>query len=113
MLDGELVGQRVRLVEVVDDVHLAVVAPGGAGDVAGRHARQQLLDVGDRLHGPSGSEVVISTAGESGPCSAWLSRSTATTNGSACSSATTRISVGPAKRSMPTSPKSCRLASAT
>ena len=57
--------------------------------------------------------MVISTAGESGPCSAWLSRSTATTNGSAASSATIRVSVGPANRSMPTSPKSCRLASAT
>ena len=33
------------------------------------------------------SLVVTRTAGESGPCSAWLSRSTATTNGSACSSA--------------------------
>ena len=57
--------------------------------------------------------MVISTAGESGPCSAWLSRSTATTNGSAASSATIRISVGPANRSIPTSPNSCRLASAT
>ena len=34
--------------------------------------------------GRASSLVVISTAGESGPCSAWLSRSTATTNGSAC-----------------------------
>ena len=58
-------------------------------------------------------EVVTSTAGESGPCSACESRSTATTSGSASSSAITRISVGPANRSMPTSPNSCRLASAT
>ena len=42
------------------------------------------LDVLDRPRGPGPREVVISTAGESGPCSAWLSRSTATTNGSAC-----------------------------
>ena len=59
------------------------------------------------------SLVVTRTAGESGPCSAWESRSTATMNGSASSSAMTRISVGPANRSMPTSPKSWRLASAT
>lgn len=62
---------------------------------------------------PSACKVVTRIAGESGPCSAWLSRSTATMNASAVSSATTRISVGPATRSIPTSPYSWRFASAT
>ena len=50
---------------------------------------------------------------ELGSCSAWPSRSQATSAGSASSSAMTRISVGPASRSMPHRPYSCRLASAT
>ena len=45
-------------------------------------------------------EVVTSRAGESAPCSAWLSRSAATWTGSAVSSATTMTSVGPAGMSM-------------
>ena len=47
MLGGERVGQRERLVEVVDDDDLAVVAPGRPGEVPGRHAGQQPLDVRD------------------------------------------------------------------
>ena len=41
-------------------------------------------------------EVVMSQAGEVGPCSAWLTRSVATITGSAESSAIIPISVGPA-----------------
>ena len=48
-----------------------------------------------------------------GSCSAWPRMSAATMDGSAVSSQMTRISVGPASRSIPTVPKSCRLASAT
>ena len=62
---------------------------------------------------PSARDVVISTAGEVGPCSAWPSRSSATSSGSALSSAMIATSVGPASRSMPTWPNSWRLASAT
>ena len=62
---------------------------------------------------PSASEVVMSTAGEVGPCSAWPSRSAATSSGSALSSAITATSDGPASRSIPTRPNSWRLASAT
>ena len=58
-------------------------------------------------------EVVISSDGDVGPCSAWPSRSAATSSGSAVSSAMTATSVGPATRSIPTVPKSWRLASAT
>ncbi len=81
MLGGEGVGHRERLVEVVDDDDLAVVAPRRAGEVPGRHARQDLLDVAPCTVSPSSREVVTRMAGESGPCSAWDSRSTATTNG--------------------------------
>ena len=47
---------------------------------------------------PNFSDVVISQAGLSGPCSAWPRRSVATREGSALSSAMTRISVGPARQ---------------
>ena len=46
-------------------------------------------------------------------CSAWLSRSAATQAGSHPPSASTRISLGPAIMSMPTLPKTFRLAVAT
>ena len=48
--------------------------------------------------------VVMHTAGEFGPCSAWPSKSTATNSASTVSSHITIVSVGPAKRSMPTRP---------
>ena len=47
---------------------------------------------------------MTSTAAASGSCSAWLIRSAATQAGSAVSSATIMISVGPASESMPTLP---------
>ena len=62
---------------------------------------------------PNASEVVTSAAGESGPCSAWPSRSAATISGSAVSSAMTATSDGPASRSIATRPNSWRFASAT
>ncbi len=46
-------------------------------------------------------------------CSAWASRSAATCSGSAEESATTTTSDGPAIMSMPTWPKTRRLAAAT
>ena len=58
-------------------------------------------------------EVLISQPAEVGPCSSWPAMSAATSSGSALSSAITRISVGPASRSIPTLPNSWRLASAT
>ncbi len=57
--------------------------------------------------------MAMQPAGEVGPCSAWPSRSVATSRGSAVSSAMTSTSVGPASRSIPTRPNSWRLASAT
>ena len=42
MLERVLVGERVGVIEVGDDVHLAPVAPGRLGEVAGGHAGQQL-----------------------------------------------------------------------
>ena len=62
---------------------------------------------------PSFSESVSSMAGEVGPCSAWPRRSVAAISASQESSAMIKVSVGPASRSMPTWPNSCRFASAT
>ena len=59
------------------------------------------------------SELVISTAGEVGPCSAWPNKSVAQISPSTLSSAITSVSVGPASKSMPTRPNNWRLASAT
>ena len=56
---------------------------------------------------------MTSTLAASGSCSAWLIRSAATCAGSAVSSASTAISVGPASASMPTTPRSSRLAAVT
>ena len=58
----------------------------------------------------SATESVTSTLAASGSCSAWLIRSAATCAGSAVSSARIAISVGPASASMPTTPRSSRLA---
>jgi hypothetical protein len=59
------------------------------------------------------AEVVTSTAEALGSCSAWESRSAAMNSGSAHSSATTRISLGPAMMSMPTVPATIFLARTT
>ena len=56
---------------------------------------------------------VTRTAAASLSCSAWDKRSAATCRGSAPSSATARISLGPAIMSMDTVPNTCFLASAT
>ncbi len=61
----------------------------------------------------SSGESVTSTEPAIGSCSAWLIRSAATNAGSAVSSASTAISVGPASESMPTMPRSSRLAATT
>src|SRR6266567_1220196 len=45
MLRGMLVADRDRLVVAVDDHHLAVVAPGEAGDLGGRQRAQLDLDL--------------------------------------------------------------------
>ena len=66
-----------------------------------------------REHREAGDKLVIITAGEFGPCSAWPKRSVAQISPSTESSAMISVSVGPASRSMPTRPNNCRLASAT
>ena len=62
---------------------------------------------------PARRDGVTSTLAASGSCSAWLIRSAATCTGSAVSSARMAISVGPASASMPTTPRSSRLAAVT
>ena len=59
------------------------------------------------------SELVIKQAGELYPCSAWPRRSVAHISASTVWSAITIVSVGPAKRSIPTRPNNWRFASAT
>ena len=61
----------------------------------------------------SAGESVTSTAAASGSCSDCDTRSAATSAGSAVSSASTMISVGPASESMLTIPRSSRLAATT
>ena len=61
----------------------------------------------------SAALVVTRIAGESGPCSAWVTRSAATRTGSALSSARTIPSDGPAGRSIPTKPATSSLAAVT
>src|SRR5450759_1087091 len=61
----------------------------------------------------SSSESVTSTDAAIGSCSAWLTRSVATCAGSAPASARMAISVGPASASIPTTPRTTRLAAAT
>jgi hypothetical protein len=61
----------------------------------------------------SASVVTSAIALAIGSCSAWASRSAATASGSALSSATITVSVGPAIWSIPTRPKTRRFASAT
>ena len=58
-------------------------------------------------------EVEIKTDDASTSCSDWANKSHATVSGSEDSSAKIKISDGPAIESIPTSPKSCFLASAT
>ena len=62
---------------------------------------------------PSAASSVRHTARAIGSCSAWARRSAATCDADAVRSATTTTSLGPATRSIPTSPKTRRLASAT
>ena len=59
------------------------------------------------------SSVVMSRQAASSSCSAWATRSAATYRGSAVSSAMIATSVGPASPSVPTTPRSTRLAAAT
>ena len=61
----------------------------------------------------SAALVVTSMHSESGPCSAWASRSAAQSSASAVSSATTSTSLGPAGRSMPTRPETRSFAAVT
>ena len=61
----------------------------------------------------SGRPTEMQITAESGPCSCCASRSACTRTGSALSSAMTTSSVGPAVRSMPTSPTTRALAAVT
>src|SRR5690606_11791403 len=69
--------------------------------------------ISDSTASTSSGSVVTSTAGESGPCSAWHKRSTATNVGSEVRSARTRTSDGPAGRSMAQDPNTSSLAAVT
>src|SRR3984893_1528378 len=103
MLGGDPVGLGDHLVLAGAQDDLTVVAPGDPGDVGGRHT-VSCRSTSAAVACASLSEVVSRIAGEVGPCSAWPKRSVAHISASAVSSAMTRISVGPAKRSMPTRP---------
>lgn len=107
-----LVRHGVCLVQGIGDDDLAERLPRDARDVGRRQDGQQLLDPLLRL-AAHGLRVGDQDGRRVGPMLGLRQQSTAQVYGSACSSATTRISIGPANRSMPTSPNSCRLASAT
>ena len=112
MLGREAVDQRRCLVEGAEHDDRAVAAPARAGDLGARelcqvcrhgvfHPRREGRVVGhqDRL----GIAVMLCLGG----------RSAAIQPGSLALSATTRISEGPAIMSIPTVPKTSRLAAAT
>ncbi len=112
MLRRQTVDQRRRLVQVAHDDHRAMLAPARLGDASARQGLQMVREgrqhrVGktgiigdqDRLRGG----VVLGLGQEIGGDQA----------GSLRLSATTRISEGPAMVSMPTTPKTRRLAAAT
>jgi hypothetical protein len=112
MFGRDPVRQRHGLVEVAGHDDGAVVAPARARDGAAVERLEMAVDggghaVGQPRVGVSRIDCALSS------CSAWDSRSSAIQSGSAVPSAITRISDGPAIMSMPTCPKTRRLAAAT
>jgi len=112
VLGGPFVGQGDGLGEGVGEDDLPVPVPGLAGDLAGGISSIR-LSISSTVRSATARSVETSQPTEVGPCSSWPAMSVARSSGSAVWSATTRISVGPASRSIPTLPKSWRLASAT
>ena len=114
MLGGVRVDHRDPLLDVVDQDDGGLAPGQGLPDpgrvLGGRHLLGQLVSC---TCSASRAESVTSTAAASGSCSAWEIRSAATCTGSAVSSASTAISVGPASESMLTRPFSSRLAATT
>ena len=82
---------------------------GGAQAVAALAYGTESVPRVDKIVGPGNAYVAEAITS----CSAWLSRSAATQPGSQVPSANTKISLGPAIMSMPTLPKTLRLAVAT
>src|SRR5215217_4052723 len=113
VLGRVLVGDAHHLLVALANDYLTAVPPSLPGDILGRPTSFQPAIYLPNVASPTSREVVSRIAGEVGPCSACPKRSAARRRGSAESSAMIRISVGPARRSMPTVPKSCRFASAT
>ena len=101
---GSLAGQS----DTATTSQVTLTAPATAGDVT------LTIQVQDNHGATASASIVIdvSTANANGTGQADVNAA-ATSVASAVRSAITRISVGPAGRSMPTRPKSCRLASAT
>ena len=76
-----------------------MVATDVVEDARREQRRDLAADLGRPPRAASRAEVVTSSACESGPCSAWASRSAATKSARAVSSAMTSTSEGPAGRS--------------
>ena len=104
VLWGVVVDERDRGVEVWRQDDAAVLAERARQDVAPGRAVAGGPRPRARRRPRRPPIVVTRSAGESGPCSAWVMRSRATKSGRAGGAARTTPSDGPAGRSMPTSP---------
>src|SRR6516162_2420653 len=103
MLGGDPVGFCRHLILVSAQDNLAIVAPSNSGNIGGRQHAELPVDFGHR----GLRELRRGCQQYRRRCWAVLGlakRSVAQISASAVSSAITRISVGPAKRSMPTFP---------
>ena len=110
VLGGVRVDDVLALVEVVDHDDGRLSAGQGRRDPLGVLGLSHLALELDHAPPRRGRRAVTRTLAAIGSCSAWLIRSAATYAGSAVSSARIAISVGPASESMPTTPRSSRLA---
>jgi hypothetical protein len=114
VLGRDPVGHRAGLVEIADTGSARRGRQATLlDDRAPRHRRQQPRD--RRLHALDEGRVgqVSRIACASSSCSACENRSIAIQSGSVLPSQITRISLGPAIMSMPTTPNTRRLAAAT
>ncbi len=91
----------------------AVGREGGRARISRRSRRGSRVAISRSTASARAGLVVTRIAGESGPCSAWVTRSAATMTGSAASSARTIPSDGPAGRSIPTRPATSSFAAVT
>ena len=112
MLRRDSVHQRGRILELAT----TMMAPCSIHERAAMSRRGRAASwrsTSAATESANAASSVIRTDCEEESCSAWESRSAAIQAGSLAPSATTRISDGPAMESMPTRPKTSRLAAAT